>query len=306
MTSAPGEILFTDVCGPMPMSSMGGYGYFVSFMDGNIRYKEIRLVKNKSDVLSYFRLVRAKLERKFDCRIKTLYSYNGGEYVGLQQELEELCIEWEYCAPYKPEENGVAKRLSKKIMETMRTMLIHSGLPDTFWGKAFITTATIRKITGTKNLKGKTPFEALTGNKPDVGNLRIFGCEVWIHDASQNKKKVDTRSKRRILLRCMPQLNYSVWNIEERRVVHSRHVRFNDHVFPAREWTKRHASQVCAALEEMCKLINICQGSEALTESAQHDGSVENSEYIVDNDDKTTAGADAEFSPQEVGEMLTY
>ena len=41
-----------------------------------------------------------------------------------------------------------------------------------------------------------TPFEAWTGEKPSVGHLREFGCDVWVLDESKNRSKLSLRSNK--------------------------------------------------------------------------------------------------------------
>lgn len=184
-------------------------------------------------------------------KLKLLYSDNGGEYVALQDNLDQQGIEWEYCAPYTPQQNGVAERLNRTLMETARTILQQSGLPDRFWGEAVSTAASLRNITGTRAHDGKTPVEVLSGVRPFVGNLRTFGCEVWM--LVSKRKKLDPKARRGILLQSLPRRNYRVWDIEKGNICHVRHVRVNESVFPAKEWNATGSSRVCDALKEWCK-----------------------------------------------------
>uniref|UniRef100_A0A1X7TBE1 Retroviral polymerase SH3-like domain-containing protein n=1 Tax=Amphimedon queenslandica TaxID=400682 RepID=A0A1X7TBE1_AMPQE len=52
----------------------------------------------------------------------------------------------------------------------------------------------------TKAVEGMTPYEALTGIKPSVSYLRIFGCAAYSHVAKDEKKKLDSKSHKLILL----------------------------------------------------------------------------------------------------------
>lgn len=138
---AAGDVFYTDVCGPLPVKSIGGNKYFVTFTDAMSSYKMVRVMKSKSDVLREFLSVQRQFERKYDCKVKLLYSDNGGEYVSLQENLDKHGIEWEYSAPYTPQQNGVSERLHRALLETARTILKHSGLHDRFWGEEVSTAA---------------------------------------------------------------------------------------------------------------------------------------------------------------------
>lgn len=85
--------------------------------------------------------------------MKLSYSDIGGEYLSLQDNLDEQGIEWEYSAPYTPQQNGVAERLNRTLLETARTILQHSGLTDRFWAEAVSTAAELGNVIGTESLK---------------------------------------------------------------------------------------------------------------------------------------------------------
>ena len=142
---------FTDVCGPLPVESMSGKRYFDTFTDSFSSFKEVALMENKHETRESFIRFEAKFERKNDCNIKLVYSDSGGEYRGLVDYLSAKGIEWEPSAPYTSQQNGVAERLNRTIMESARTMLNQAGLPDKFWGEAVCTAVELRNITGTKS-----------------------------------------------------------------------------------------------------------------------------------------------------------
>ena len=147
--SRPSDVIFTDVCGPLPVQSLSGKIYFITFSDAHSSYKEVELMSRKSEALSCFINFQVKFERKFDCKVKTVYSDNGGEYLGLVEYLNKQGIEWEPSAPYTPQQNGVAERLNRTLMEMTRAILSQAGLPDKFWGEAVCTAVSIRNITAT-------------------------------------------------------------------------------------------------------------------------------------------------------------
>lgn len=132
------------------------------------------------------------------------------------------------------QQNGVAERLNRLLMEAYRSMLQQAGLPETFWGEAVNPAVPLRNLTSAKSNMGKTPIEVLTGKVQFVGNLSCFSSEVWIF--ASKRKKLDANSRRGILLKSLHHRNYRVWDIQSRRVCHVRHTRINESVFPAREW----------------------------------------------------------------------
>lgn len=214
-----------------------------------------------------------------------VYSDNGGEYIALQDYLSSQGIEWEYTAPYAPQQNGVAERLNRTLVETTRTLLTQSGLSEEFWGEAIVTAASLRNITSAKKLNGMTPSEAITGRTPNTSHLRIFGCEVWFYNNTSQKTKLDARGNRGILLRCLSHKNYRIWDLQKQKVQHVRHVKFNETIFPGRTTTSKGAARVCAKLQDLSKrwklLDDTALSSRTRELEMEKDGSEE--ELLVEN-----------------------
>jgi len=71
-----------------------------------------------------------------------------------------------------------------------------SGLPKSLWGEALQHVTWLKNRTATRALDGKTPFEALYGQPPDLSTLRCWGCTVLVHDANGSKLNVCTHEGR--------------------------------------------------------------------------------------------------------------
>ena len=79
-----------------------------------------------------------------------------------------------------PQHNGVAERLNRTILEKVHAMLHASGQPKFLWGKVARHAVWLKNRTPTKALNGGTPFEAVYGVKPNLCNIREWGCQVWV------------------------------------------------------------------------------------------------------------------------------
>ena len=60
----PLELVHSDLCGPMNVKARGGYEYFISFIDGYLRYGHIYLIHHKSNSLEKFKEYKAEVENK--------------------------------------------------------------------------------------------------------------------------------------------------------------------------------------------------------------------------------------------------
>lgn len=128
------------------------------------------------------------------------------------------------------------------LSETARTILKHSRLHERFWKEAVSTAAELQNVPATKSHHGKTPTDVLTGNRPFYGNLRMFECEAWIRESET--KELDSKSRRRIVRRSLPCVNYRVCDTKKQGVTTLRHIRVNEMAFPAKEWNNPSAGNV--------------------------------------------------------------
>ena len=97
---------------------------------------------------------------------------------------------------YTPEQNGVAERKNKTIVEAARAMLCDQGLLKFLWGDAANTDVYIQNRCPHSTLDSKTPKEVFTGKKPDVSHFRVFGCPVYFHVLKEKRSKLDSSGKK--------------------------------------------------------------------------------------------------------------
>ena len=87
----------------------------------------------------------------------------------------------------------MAERLNRTLLERIWAFAHESGLPQSLWGKSLRHVSWLKNCTATCALDGKTSFEVLYGQPPDLQSLRIWGCQVWVH--SPGRSKLDPRAK---------------------------------------------------------------------------------------------------------------
>lgn len=231
-----GQLTHSDVCGPMRVASLGNKQYFVTFIDDFSGWCEVRFISHKNQVMNEFESYRTLVSTQHGVAVKCLQSDNGREYVNqaFDQLLSEHGILRRLTAPYNPEQNGVAERRNRTLMDMARCLLIQSGLPQTFWAEAVNAANYIRNRSPTSKLDGKTPHEAWFGEPPDVSTFRRFGCEVFVMDRSPGKGKLEARSRKGILVGYSSESKaYRIWLPEEMKIETSRDIRFVDE-FPDR------------------------------------------------------------------------
>ena len=238
------EMIHTDVCGPMQVDSHGGSKYFVSFTDDYSRYTTVYFMKKKSEVLEKFKEFAQLVENKTNMRIrklniwnsvKSVRSDNGGEYTS--SAFDAFCTEKgisrEFTNAYTPEQNGVSERLNRTIIEAVRSMLIHSNLTPDFWAEAVQTAVYVQNRVPTSALGNEiTPYECWFGRKPDISNLRVFGCICYYHVPDERRKKLDPKARKAIFLGYPEGVKgYKVMDVESGKFVKTRNIRFHEEEF---------------------------------------------------------------------------
>lgn len=128
------QMVHSDVCGPMHTESIGGAKYFVTFIDDYTRCCAVYFMKHKSEVFDKFEEFEAVTTNDIRETIGTLRTDNGGEYLSteFQVYLKEKGIRHELTVPHSPQQNGVAERMNRTLVESARSMIVHAGLPNMY------------------------------------------------------------------------------------------------------------------------------------------------------------------------------
>lgn len=138
-------------------------------------------IKRKADVFSVFKVYKARIELESGKSIKCLRSDNGGEYTS--KEFTEYCnqegIKRQFTTAYTPQQNGVAERMNKTLLDRTRAMLGAAGLEKSFWAEAVNTAYYVLNQAPSTAIDLKTPMEMWTGKPADYSNLHTFGSSVF-------------------------------------------------------------------------------------------------------------------------------
>ncbi|GJS66924.1 retrovirus-related pol polyprotein from transposon TNT 1-94 [Tanacetum coccineum] len=109
--------------------------------------------------------------------------------------MDDFCrakgIKREYSIARTPQQNGVAKRRNRTLIEAARTMLAESKLPTTFWAEAVSTACYVQNKVLVVKPYNKTPYELFRGFKPALSFMRPFRCHVTILNTLDNLGKFD-------------------------------------------------------------------------------------------------------------------
>lgn len=221
------ERVHSDVCGPFSVNSYGGAKYYVSFVDDHSRKVFIYTMRSKSEVFDKFMEFKNRVENEKEMKIKVLRSDNGTEYDNntFANFFRKHGIKYERSCPYTPQQNGLAERTNRTIVEKVRCMLMDANLTKRFWAEAAHAAAYIVNVL--PGATGYAPNEIWYGSKPDISNIRVFGCRAMVKKPDQLRKKLDAKSHPCIYLRNADDAKgYRLYDPISRKIITSRDVIF--------------------------------------------------------------------------------
>ncbi|KAG8477231.1 hypothetical protein CXB51_031078 [Gossypium anomalum] len=185
------EYIHFDLWRPSRVPSRGGANYMLTFIDDFSRKVWAFFLKQKSDVL---------------CKSEGI--------------VRHLTVR------HTPQQNGIAERMNRTIMENVRCMLSNANLPKSFWAEAASTACFLINRSPSVAIEKKTPQEVWSGNPANYSDLKIFGCPVYAH---VDNEKLELRSIKCVFLGYKAGIKgYKLWCPENRKVVISRDVVFDE------------------------------------------------------------------------------
>lgn len=183
----PLELVHTDLIGPVEMS-VGKHRYLLTIIDDHSRKIFMYPLESKAEVLKIFKNFTELAEKQTGKRLKALRSDNGKEYVNRSFETfcQERGIIHEKTTPYNPQQNGVAERYNRTIMEKVRAMILDAKLGKVFWAEAANTAVYLLNAIPKKQNK-RSANEKWNGEKINLRELRVFGEEGFVYVPSEKR-----------------------------------------------------------------------------------------------------------------------
>ena len=178
---------------------------------------------------------------------------------------DELGIMHQFSAPWTPQQNGVAERKNRTLLDISRTMLVEHNLPGYFWAEAVSTACYVANRALLCNTLNKTPYKLIKKRTPNTSYFRIFGCRCYtLVNRKTNLGKFDSESDEGIFLGYSDRSKaYRVFNKRTLVVEESVHVKFlerqlhrGDHTIITSESNQRTIVQIAleAETKESCSL----------------------------------------------------
>lgn len=230
----PLQLVHSDLIGPIsPASQKYSKKYVLTFIDDFTHFTASYILDSKSEVLRFFKIFEAMASTHFNLKISRFRCDNGREYISkeIKNFFEGLGIQFEFTIRYTPQQNGVAERMNRTILEKARCMLLNCKLGKTFWPEAVQAAVYLINRSQTSSLKGKIPAAFWFRETIDVTKLKVFGCIAYLKIPKQILQgKFDSRSIKCLFVGYCPN-GYKFWNPEDRKIVFGRDAVFDESRF---------------------------------------------------------------------------
>nr|GEX55961.1 hypothetical protein [Tanacetum cinerariifolium] len=109
--------------------------------------------------------------------------------IGIENQLSLKGVKREFSVPRTPQQNGIAERKNRTLIEAARTMLADLLLPISFWAEAVNFACYVQNRVLVTKPQNKTPYELLHGRTLSISFMRPFGCLVTIFNTLNSLEK---------------------------------------------------------------------------------------------------------------------
>ncbi|GJT15513.1 retrovirus-related pol polyprotein from transposon TNT 1-94 [Tanacetum coccineum] len=171
-----------------------------------------------------------KMENLNEVRVKELRSDNGTEFKN--HKLEEFCdengISQNFSSPCTLDQNGVAERRNKTLIEAARTMLNSAKLSKQFQGEAVNIACYTQNRSIIVKRHGKTSYDVFRGRSSDISYFHVFGCPVHIHNHRDHLGKFNEKANDGFFLGySLVAKAFRMFNIRRQELEETVHATFN-------------------------------------------------------------------------------
>ena len=189
------QLVHMDVCGPITPNSLSGARYFITFIDNTSRFTMVNFLKQKGNAFKAFCAYKSFVENQTQLKVKVIRSDNGGEFVSQEWEAfnEKNGIFHQKSTVYTPQQNGIAERKNRTLLNAARSMLKTSGMASRFWEEAVATACYLQNRTPHQGIEGQVPYTMWYGYPPEISHLRVFGATAFAYIQPAKRTKLEDR-----------------------------------------------------------------------------------------------------------------
>ncbi|GJS56981.1 putative ribonuclease H-like domain-containing protein [Tanacetum coccineum] len=222
-------MLHIDLFGLTFVSSLMHKKYCLVVIDDYSRFTWVFFLTTKDETSEILNNFIKEIENLVDKKVKIIKSNNGTEFKNKVMDAfcKEKGIKREYSIARTPQQNGVAERRNRTLIEAAKTMLVDSKLPTIFWAEAVSIACYVQNRVLVAKPHNKTPYELFRGFKPALSFMRPFGCHVTIINTLYSLGKFYGKSDEGFFVGySLDSKSFRVYNTRTRKVEENLHIGF--------------------------------------------------------------------------------
>ena len=160
-------------------------------------------MKNRAELFSIFHKFYAEIQTQFNVSIRVLNNDNAREYFStpFTSFMSQHGILHQSSCAHTPQQNEVAERKNRHLVETTRTLLLHSHVPFRFWGDVVLTACYLINRMLSSILHDQIPHSLIFPTQPLYFlPPRVFGCTCFVHTLTPRQDKLFAKTTKCIFL----------------------------------------------------------------------------------------------------------
>lgn len=195
MSYVPFQVIHADVW-TSPVTSFLGFQYYLVLIDDYSHYVWTFPLRAKSEVFQCLLHFHAYVSTQFQLPLIAFQSDNGKEFDNhaIRSHFANYGTAFWLSCPYTSQQNGKAERILWTLNDCIRSLLIHAGMPPSFWAEALATATHLLNIRSCQASGIVTRSQILLGTPPSYSHLRVFGCLCFPNQTSLTEHKLTARS----------------------------------------------------------------------------------------------------------------
>lgn len=227
------SLIHLDVWGPYKHPTINKCTYFLTIVDDCSRATWTYLLPSKHHVCSTVQIFNSYVNTQFQTKIKVIRSDNGTEFLNqsfLNFTQRHGIIHQTSC-PYTPQQNARVERKHRHLLEMARSIYFQANFPIHLWGYCILASTYLIDRLPSRVLNYKSPYEVLYNTEPNLEHLRVIGCQAHVYKHTTDK--FDAKSTPTVFIGYpQNQKGYILYNIHTQKTIISRHVIFDESIFP--------------------------------------------------------------------------
>nr|GEZ72719.1 hypothetical protein [Tanacetum cinerariifolium] len=207
--------LHMDLCGLIRVQTINGKKYILFIMDDYSRFTWVKFLRSKDEtpklVIKFITQIQVGLNKT----VRYVRTDNGTEFVNhtMTEYYERIGIFHQKTVPRTPQQNGVAEKQNRTLVEAARTMLIFSKASMFLWAEAVATACYTQNRSLIHTRHHKTPYELVHNKKPDLIFFRVFGALCYPTNDSEDLGKLQPTADTGIFVGYAPsRKGYRIYN----------------------------------------------------------------------------------------------